>query len=222
MTCERRTDLGAYLLGALTPDEAASVAEHLTECQACADELQELAWVSDMLLRVPAEQVERLDVGPRDQDAAAEPSPAVLQRLLARTRTERRSRTRRVMLAAAAAVVIGLGTGATMTTLSPQSHPSTVTSADPQTHVSATVTVSPRRWGSALALSVHGAYPGGVCSLIAHSRDGRSEVAATWVAAPNGTAEVPGSTAIPADQLTRLDVVSAGQQLVRIDLPAHR
>lgn len=250
MSCDRRFDLGAYMLGVLTPDEADEMAEHLTGCEACADELGELAWLPDMLLRVPHAHVEQLDArltaregalpgaddatpdgaaGTADTadtggaaDTAADPSPALLDRLLARTRAERRSRTRRLVIAAVAAVVIGTGAGVAATSPLLQPHPSTVTAVDPHTRVSATISVTARTWGSALALSVRGAYPGGVCSLIAYSRDGRAEVAATWVASPRGTADVPGATSIPADQLAHLDVVSAGRHLVRIDLPTHR
>jgi hypothetical protein len=56
--------------------------------------------------------------------------------------------------------------------------------------------------------------------LVAHADDGRSDTAATWVASPQGTASVPGATAIPADDLTELDVVTPnGHQLVRIVMP---
>jgi hypothetical protein len=79
-----------------------------------------------------------------------------------------------------------------------------------------------RSWGTQLHLALDGVYPSGWCSLVAHSRDGQSDTAATWVADRQGAASVYGVTAIPVSQLTELDVLTAsGALLVRISLPHH-
>jgi len=68
-------------------------------------------------------------------------------------------------------------------------------------------------------ITLAGVYPGGRCSLVAHSRDGQSDTAASW-ADTHGTAAIDGATAIPASQLSELDVVTdRGELLVRITLP---
>jgi len=67
---------------------------------------------------------------------------------------------------------------------------------------------------------VNGATPGEHCSLVARARDGRSDTAATWVATYQGSADVPGTTAIPIDQLSEVDIVTSdGQRLARLVVP---
>lgn len=88
---------------------------------------------------------------------------------------------------------------------------------DPHSHVRAAVTLSARSWGTEVRLRLDGVHPGERCSLIAHARDGRTDVAATWAASYRGAANVPGTTAIPLDQLREVDVVTAdGRQLARL------
>jgi hypothetical protein len=102
------------------------------------------------------------------------------------------------------------------------SNSAVVQAADPATHVRAAVSMTDRSWGTQLHLTLAGAYPSGWCSLVAHSRDGHSDTAASWVADTDGTADIVGATAIPAGQLGELDVVTdTGELLVRITLPPH-
>jgi hypothetical protein len=97
---------------------------------------------------------------------------------------------------------------------------STVRTVDQQSNVEAAVTMTSRTWGTELRLTLNRVAPGQQCSLLALSRDGRSDIAATWTAGYQGSASVPGTTAIKADQLTELDVIAAdGTQLVRLVVP---
>jgi hypothetical protein len=101
-----------------------------------------------------------------------------------------------------------------------QPDPGVVQVADPATHVRAALAMTDRPWGTQLRLTLAGVYPRGRCSLVAHSRDGQSDTAASWVADAHGTAAIDGATAIPASQLSELDVVTdRGELLVRIALP---
>ena len=59
---EIRQLLGVYVVGAIDPAERAIVDEHLGECQLCRDELAGLAGLPAMLSRVPAADVEWLDM----------------------------------------------------------------------------------------------------------------------------------------------------------------
>jgi hypothetical protein len=88
---------------------------------------------------------------------------------------------------------------------------------DARSHVHAAVTLSQRTWGTELHLTLSRVPPGERCSLIAKARDGRSDVAATWTATYRGTADVPGTTAIPLNQLREIDVVAnGGRALARL------
>ena len=162
-----------------------------------------------------------------EHSTGAPPSPVMLERLLARMDHDQRSRrpsrpATLLVAAAAAAAIAGAATIASGAFDNAHRSPaiSAIRAVDPATEVSAAVTMTGRTWGTELHLTLSWVAPGQKCSLIAHSRDGRSDVAATWTATYRGTADVPGTTAIPADQLSELDVVAAnGKQLVRLVVP---
>ncbi|RSN01906.1 hypothetical protein DMB42_37710 [Nonomuraea sp. WAC 01424] len=99
MTCEEvRLAMGAHALGALEPDEALEVDNHLATCETCGAELLELEGVAAFLGKVSE----------RDVELVASPPRQVLDRLLnARVKRYRRGR---LMLAVAASVaVVALG-----------------------------------------------------------------------------------------------------------------
>jgi hypothetical protein len=75
-----RTELGGYVLGALEPDEAAAVRQHIDRCAKCASE-------HAALMELPA----LLDLA-QGIDAAAGPAPAVEERLLDRVARSPRAR----------------------------------------------------------------------------------------------------------------------------------
>jgi hypothetical protein len=222
MTCQMENWLGAYVLDALEPDEAALIQQHLVGCDICRDDVLSLSWIPEVLGRVNIADAEQLD--DRSPPSTTHgPSSAFLDRLLAAANSERRSGRRHrfaAVVAGAALLTAGAGATAAVLTRTNSMHTSTLRAVDSQTHVSAVVTVTPRSWGSQLQLELTGAYPGGQCSLVAHAEDGRVDTAASWVASDAGTADVPGATAIPADQLAELDVVTGdGSRLVRVVLP---
>ena len=220
MSCELRVYVAAYVLDALEPDEVVMVREHLSTCDVCQAELTAVSWIPPLLPLVDVEAVERLD-----RPAAEEPSPRLLDRLMAEIGREARTPRGRRAAATVGAVALLAAIGTASTVAGVMSHSagprsSTVTAVDPRTRVQAAVTVSGRSWGTEFGLTLSGAYPNGTCSLVVHSGDGRSETAATWVASPQGSATVPGATAIPANQVRELDVVTGtGYQLVRIVIP---
>jgi anti-sigma factor RsiW len=82
-------ELGAYVLGALEPDEADSMRRHLATCPVCQAEYQELNPVVGLLASVPAEAFEAADgvAGAGATSGAvrtAGPDPAMWERLRAR------------------------------------------------------------------------------------------------------------------------------------------
>jgi hypothetical protein len=76
-THQWREELGAYLLGALDPDETLRMQAHLSECAECRAEYAELAPVVGLLAKVPAEAFVRTVPDPA-------PDPAMWNRLRAR------------------------------------------------------------------------------------------------------------------------------------------
>jgi anti-sigma factor RsiW len=190
MSCATEEYLGAYVLGALDAREEAWVRTHLATCATCRDSLRELEWLPARLGAVPAQDVEALAV------EALAVEPPLLDRVLAASRRERRVRRRRLVLAAAGVAAAAV------------------------TGVTARVGLTPADEGTRLNLQLSGVRPGERCALVARARDGRIETAATWVATYTGTADVPGTTAIPADQLESLDVVTDdGRLLARLTVP---
>jgi hypothetical protein len=220
MTCGRQTWVGAYVLDALEPEETLEVREHITGCPICQDEVVMLSWVPAMLHTLALEDVERLD---DDKRADGHPDSPVLDGLLAAARAARgRRRWRRPVaaLVAAVAIVAAVALGRGQHTDILDRNPVAVHTVDSHSQVHAAVTLSRRTWGTEVHLTLRGVAPGEHCSLVAHSRDGRRDVAATWVATYRGTADVPGMTAIPLDQLREVDVVTAdGRQLARLAVP---
>lgn len=217
--CAMDEYLGAYAIDALEPAEAEAVRAHLDGCAECRTELGSLASTVSHLWLLTAADVDALV-------ALEQPEPTA-----AAATTQRRRRgpvfaMGAAVLAAAAAVLALLG-GLGALDLNPlgNSHraadpPTVVRAADPTTQISAAVTVTGHSWGSELHLSVMGHYPGR-CYLVAHSRDGGVDTAATWISGTRDHVKVDGGTAISANRLTELDVVSAttGRQLVRLVMP---
>ena len=224
MTCAKQTWIGAYVLDALEPHEADDVRRHIAECPVCQDEVVSLSWIPALLRTVALEDVERLD-----EAASAdtyEPS-AVLDRLLAsRSAAPVKRRRLAVVLGAAAAaiiavalVLVGTGFGTGIGSMQGQ-HTVAVQTVDPHSQVHAAATLSNRTWGTEIHLRLSWVKPGQRCSLIVHARDGSTGVAASWTANYRGTADVPGTTATPLDQLREVDVVTdSGHQLARLVMP---
>ncbi|MFG1709126.1 anti-sigma factor family protein [Nonomuraea sp. M3C6] len=105
MTCEEvRLSLGAHALGALDPEEALEIDNHLATCETCGPELVELEGVASFLGKVSE----------RDVELVASPPRQVLDRLL--NDRAKRNRRGRLLLAAAASVAV-LAVGGTVWTV---------------------------------------------------------------------------------------------------------
>ncbi len=85
MICRDATDLGAYVLGALEPEEARAFRGHLDTCALCRDEVERLALAADHLPLAAAQ---------------IEPPPELRRRIMDVVESEAR------LLAAAAAGLI--------------------------------------------------------------------------------------------------------------------
>jgi len=118
MTIDLHTLSGAYVLDALSPDEAEEFRLHLEQCQACRDEVRELQQAAATMgareaLTPPAELRARVL-------AAADRQPQLPPRVTTLERSRRRRISTRIAMAAAAVVVVVAG--AVGIVVSQQSH----------------------------------------------------------------------------------------------------
>src|SRR3954468_13077433 len=206
--------LGAYVVGALDHTERTDLEAHLARCPMCRDELAELAPLPGLLSRLSVDEVL---AGPPTLDSAAADG-AMLDRLLAAAAGERRhaSRSRWLAVAAALAIIAGVGTGAAVTTRDHGTHwQQTAAAASGPVHLR--VKLVDQANGTKLDMTMWGVESGQRCSLVAVSRDGRTETAGWWDATYAGKAHITGTTSIARRDLTQLRVVTdAGKTLVTV------
>jgi hypothetical protein len=189
-------EIGAYVVGALSPAEAGRVLWHLRGCAGCRADYQDLAPVRDWLSRLdptdgmPARQpLVRLPLEPAD--------PPQHQM------TRRRWTVAGAAVAAAAIAVIAVLSA----------HPATpgFRAFDPATKVHGQAVLRATPTGTQIDLTVSGLPAGQRCILVTVSPAGTA-IAGTWTAQYSGTARITGTSAIPRSQLTAL----------RIEAPSHR
>ena len=205
MTCpEAAPALGAYVLGALDPQERQRFEEHLDRCPLCAAELAEFAALPGLLDTL----------GPEDlQPVAVTPSPELFDRVAAAARP-RPARTRRWLLIAAAVLAV-LGAGAGVVVWATGSDSQTVTAtAGP---VRATVVATEASDGSSLDVRVAGLQPGETCRIVAVDEDGGRHAAGQWPASAEGDGQWRGWTDVDRGDLHEVVLVGDGdRELVRV------
>lgn len=219
------TDVAAYALGLLEPQDREAFEAHLAGCPACAAELAEFSGLADLLAG-------QEPPGPADEP----PGQASVVRLVRRRATAQRRRARWQAGAAAAAAVVLLGAGvAAGLAAAPARHaspPAAITlqgqrhaATDPGTGVRAVVGLAARTWGTQVTLDLSRVRGPLKCELIAVSRTGQRRVIAWWrVPVPGygvpghpGHLVLAGSSSFPRDQLTQLIVsVVHGRTLVTV------
>lgn len=205
-----RVALGGYVLGGLEPGERADLEEHLAGCAACRDELSRLAVLPGLLARTSFE-----DLQAGDPSIVADRAERAIREL---SRRRHQARRRRWLSVAAAVVVMVAGSGIGIG-IAASGGPSgtTVQATDASTHVSATVGIRSRPTGTAFTVQLAGVNPGERCRLVAISRSGAQDTAASWVANYQGKASVSGESAVARSDLRSVRVVTAaGRQLVTI------
>jgi anti-sigma factor RsiW len=209
MRCpEASTALGAYVLGALEPDERREVADHLRGCPSCSHELTEFEGLPPLLARVRPEDLAPVPVTP---------SPELFARVAAGagTRRPRRSGRRALVAAAAVLVVLGLGLGAAVRTSGTGERTVTATAGS----VEVTLTATAADDGSALDVVVAGMRPGETCALVAVDRDGRSHPAGDWPTSSAGDGRWRGWAAVEPGDLAAVVVLGdGGREVARLPL----
>ena len=223
-------DAGPYVLGALSPEDAAAFEAHLAACPVCQTAVDEVSSLPALLSRVPSDLVNGLHA-PRDRaDAGADgahsqegPSP-LLTGLLRAARQERRTRAARRWaggaVGAAAVVVLtlvlsgGLGRGASQP--APPTADAVVLEAVVDSPVQASVELVAVAWGTRVTVSCRydsaetryrGADP--VYSLVVRDAAGRTEEVATWSAVPGKDLTVPAATVMPREDIVEVEMRDA-------------
>ena len=188
-------EIGAYVVGALTPAEAGQMRRHLRGCAGCRADYQDLVPVRDWL--------GRLD--PADGMPARQPP----DRLPLEPVQPPRHRVTRRWAAAGAAVAAAVI--AMIAVIS--SHPAApgFQAVNPATRVHGRAMLRATATGTQIDLTVSGLPAGQRCILVSVSPGGTA-IAGTWIAQYSGTAQITGISAIPISQLTAL----------RIEAPSHR
>lgn len=229
MSCTHGHLDGAYVLGALAPDERLEFERHLATCPPCSAAVRDLAGLPGLLAQVSAEVVEH----------APEPEPVpptLLPTLVAEVRRQQvRRRWTAGLVAAAAVVVLGVGTAAVVATTgdggdTPSQAVPTLAAArqmsqvDGQTAVWGELALTPVAWGTRLDLTCSYDEPAGgyqeaphTYALVVHTRDGGSEQVATWRALPGGTMHVTGATALSTAEIDSVEVrTETGQRVLEL------
>lgn len=220
MSCELARLDGAYVLGALAPDERLAFERHLGGCASCSASVRDLAGLPGLLAQVKAEDVEA--------DPVTEPLPPTLLPALVREvrREQHRRRWTFGLVAAAALVAVGLGTAAVVNAVdggsggAPQAAPSLAAAQEmtpvDQHDVLGDISMTPVAWGTRLDLTCSYEEPTSAYqderhsyALVVHTRDGGTEQVATWNGVPGRTMHLTGATALPTDEISSVEVRSA-------------
>ena len=214
-------ELGALALGLLDPVRTRAVEEHLATCPACRRDLEDLTAVTDLLGDVPPEA---LLEGPPDSDM-------VLARTLRQIRAEAAAERRRRFVprvaagVAAVAVLVGGGLAVGRATApdpvivaAPAPAAGVTMHGDGVPGVSMAVVVSPAAGWVRVAANVKGIPAGQRCRVVVLARDGRREVAASWLTSAKGErdgTQVDGAAIVAPDDVVGMAVENeAGKEFV--------
>ena len=233
--CEHAHEDGAYVLGALSPEDRVAFERHLPTCASCAQSVRELAGIPGLLARVPVEVV--------DPDRLPAPVPDTL--LPALVREVRRGERRRTWLtaglvgvaAAAVAVAVGFATlgdeddrpGAVPivqpSPAAPSTAPAQVMRPVGDEPISGWLSLTEVGWGTRLDLTCSYATDShdyedpswSTYRMYVHTSDGDVERVASWRAVPGRTMQLTAATAAARADITSVEVrTSAGERVLEL------
>ncbi|WP_034262912.1 anti-sigma factor family protein [Actinospica robiniae] len=226
-------ELGAYVVGALEPDEARELRRHLADCPVCQAEYQDLTSVTALLAEVPAEAFEpaagfgadtaswerlraRAGLAPlvapqRAWKPEAAP-PAPMPHARPRSRSRLRWPSRPGASAALSGALVALAAAGVFVGVQAAGNSSaavdTVSAANSVNGVSGTVEYRPTAWGSWVQVTLKGVPRGDNCVMYAVDFDGNKSVAGSWWVPYSGaqTATIPGGVAMEASNIRQFVV----------------
>jgi anti-sigma-K factor RskA len=199
-----RTELGAYVFGALEPVDRHRVEHHLADCVGCRDELSRISALPALLDRLsPEEAMAGYDELPRLLPMTVERAAHELQEQL--RRQVRRWRLT-ASAAAAAAVVVGLFAWAPWQPPPDRLVVEVVPIAQAAQTVEGTVSAYAWEWGTTVEVRVQGLPPADGYAVWAISDSGDRERAGTWGPTSHRGALVRGASAIQRDQLVEVEI----------------
>ncbi len=226
MSCELELDAGAYVLGALPPEERLAFERHLATCPSCSRAVREFAGLPGLLAQVPLDVVESAP--------APEPLPETLLPSLVREVRRGQRRRRLVTGLVAAAVVLAVGTASVVvatavtgddTPSATPTAPARTAASEPMTAVDqdavqANVSLTTVLWGTRLDLECSYVEPDvagpgytesadTTYAMVVRSVDGDVEQVATWKALPGKTMHLTGATALTRDDIAAVEIRTA-------------
>lgn len=213
MSCDMAQLDGAYVLGALAPEERLAFERHLPTCPACSAAVRDLAGLPGLLAQVSPE----VAMSPPEPDPVPD---TLLPSLVTEVRREQRRRRWLTGLAAAAAVVVIGGVAAVVVTNGDDPAPEPPAAGVPmvpldQDVVEASIDLVSVGWGTKLELTCSYDAPAGghdygppVYALVVRTADGTEQVA-TWKGLPGKTMHLTGATALTTDEILAVEVQDA-------------
>jgi hypothetical protein len=199
--------LGAYVLGALEPDERRRFEEHLEHCAFCTAELAEFATIPSLLDQVRPEDLEPV---------AVTPSAGLFERVSAAARATQPRRRPRWLLAAAAALVLLAGAAGAVVWATNQGSDTVTASSGP---VQVTLAATGADDGTAFDVTVAGLHPGEICRIVAVDEDGKHYPAGEWNVSEEGGGQWDSWADVPRDDLSEVVIYGDGdREVIRVEL----
>ncbi|GAA0922858.1 zf-HC2 domain-containing protein [Kribbella koreensis] len=221
------SQLGAYVLGGLEPDEIREVDEHLAGCAEARDELAGFEEMKEFLGEVPPEAF--LDGPPEDGDLllqrtlrqvrASEASEAPGHHVAEHAAGGSRKRGPWLLVAAAVVVVAGaLGGGVLIGRQTADTDDvagttpagsKQVTVTDAATKVKMATTVEPRAGWSWINVNLTNLKAGDQCEMLVTDKAGKTYVAGSWVISEKAAKEgsrFGGGVLVPIDQVKSVEI----------------
>jgi len=211
-SCAVTESVGAYVLDRVDASERARIEVHLKLCLICRAAVDELRPVADLL-----GSVSETEIVP---DRSPEPSPVLLDRVLATTSAtrQRQAKSRRALLAAALAVAAA---GMAIPAIDQKGPPAPgpVLASATGEGVSGTANLVGNDAGTDIRLRLRGVPEGLTCRLIVQDRSGARHQAGSWPAGYDGTVDVPASTTVPLPRIVALGIeTTTGRELLAIPI----
>lgn len=202
---DHREALGAYVLGALEPDERHGVEGHLDTCAACRDEVARLFALPHLLDHLDEDEASSATLVPPPNLGARMHATGVLEgRRLQRQVWAWRTATG-VAAAAALAVVL---LWAPWSDTSPTFDRWVLEPATAVGEIDGTAAALAWEWGTTVELDLEALPPADRYVVWAIGEDGRREQAGTWGRTETGRAMVRGASAIQRTDLRQIEVAA--------------